>query len=124
MAESRAGGRRVEPAGDGATGEGKQAPINDRPDPEGELLLYAFEDQADLLTGRLIAAADECRTRAAAERQSIKARFTGRRRRDELEAARRRAEQELRVTLAALRRDCGNLRGTKRGRRRGSLGLA
>jgi hypothetical protein len=120
---AEAGG--VEPAGDGATGEGKQTPRDAKPDPAaGELLLDEFEEQADLLTGMLMAAADECRARAAADRRSIKARFTGRRRQDELEAARRRATAELQGTLAALRRDYSSLRGTRRRRRRGGLRLA
>jgi hypothetical protein len=118
----------VEPAGDGATGEGRQAPFDAKSDLAGELLLDQFEEQADLLTGLLMAATDDCRARAAAERQSIKGRFTGRQRRDQLEAACRRAAAELQGTLAALRRDYGSRRGSLRrtGRRRprGGLGLA
>ena len=67
---AEAGG--VEPAGDGATGEGKPTPLSARSDPDGELLLYEFEEQADLLTGLLMAAAEDCRARAAADRRSIK----------------------------------------------------
>jgi hypothetical protein len=64
----------------------------------------------------LTAAAAECRRRAATNRQSIKSRFTGRRRGEELAAARRQAEADLQATLAALRRDHGSLRGMRRRR--------
>jgi hypothetical protein len=69
-------------------------------------------------------AAAECRRRAAANRQSIKARFTGQRRRDELHAARRQAEADLQSTLAAIRLNYGALKGVRRRRKRaGALAM-
>ena len=88
------------------------------PPHDDELVVDEFEEQGDLLAGMLAAAVMDCRYRAAANRQSIKGRFTGQRLRDELLAARRKAEADLKATLSAIRRDYGGAPRIIRRRRR------
>ena len=64
-----------------------------------------IEEHSDFLFGMLEGAADECAQRAAAHRQSLKARFHGQRLRDELAAARQMAQAERHAVLAGLRRN-------------------